>query len=83
MGVPRRAAGYSPGMGVQDGVEMVTPTVIAEGDVIEDPVGRRWITVHAIQMITDADTGAYSFYGDGPDDRVTFEGDELVTRKKH
>jgi hypothetical protein len=35
-----------------------------------------------IRMLSDAAGGAYSFYGDGPDDRVTFAGDELVTRRQ-
>ena len=59
----------------------MAPTEIGQGDVIEDPVGHRWLTVHDVRMLTDADGGAYSFYGDGPDDRITFVGDELVKRR--
>ncbi|CAJ1586656.1 hypothetical protein [[Mycobacterium] wendilense] len=63
-------------------VELVVPTDIVKGDVIEDPARRRWLTVHEIRMLTDAVDGAYSFYGNGPDDRVTYEGSELVKRKR-
>ncbi len=63
-------------------VELVVPTDIVRGDVIEDPARHRWLTVHEIRMLTDAVDGAYSFYGDGPDDRVTYEGSELVKRKR-
>ncbi len=69
-------------MNLRDSIEMVPPTDICEGDVIEDAVAQRWVTVRGIRMITDADAGAYSFYSNGPGDRVTFEGDELVTRKR-
>jgi hypothetical protein len=62
-------------------VEMVAPTQIVKGDVIEDPVGHRWLTVHDVQLLTDAGGGAYGFYGKGPDDRVTFEEGEVVKRK--
>ncbi|MFA5709373.1 hypothetical protein [Mycolicibacterium sp.] len=63
-------------------VELVAPTDIVKGDVIEDPARRRWLTVHEIKMLTDAVDGAYSFYGSGPDDRVTYEGSELVRRQR-
>jgi hypothetical protein len=62
-------------------VEYVAPTDVSEGDVIEDAVGDRWITVTTIQMSSDAATGSFSFYGGGPDDRVTFAGSELVKRR--
>ena len=58
-------------------IDVVAPADITEGDVIEDPVGGRWLKVNEIQMLTDA----HSFYGEGPDDRVTFEGDEVVNRR--
>ena len=65
-----------------ESVELVPAPQIAPGDVIEDPVGRRWMRVHDVQVLTQAVSGAYSFYGTGPDDRITFEGDELVRRKR-
>ena len=68
-------------MNKDEGAEMVKPTAIAKGDVIEDPVGHRWVVVHDVQMITDANGGAYSFYGAGPEDRITFEADERVKRR--
>ena len=61
-----------------DKTEMVAPTEIANGDVIEDPVGHRWLTVTSIQMLSDSGSGVFSFYGGGPDDRVTFQGNEKV-----
>lgn len=63
-------------------MELVAPTAIVKGDVIEDPAGGRWLTVTETKMLTDAADGAYSFYGSGPDDRVTYEGSELVKRKR-
>ncbi len=60
---------------------MVPPTQIGKGDVIEDAVGHRWLRVQDIRLLTDADNGAFSFFGDGPDDRITFEGNELVKRR--
>ncbi|BBZ36045.1 hypothetical protein [Mycolicibacterium confluentis] len=69
-------------MSTDPSVEHVAPTEIREGDVIEDPVGNRWVTVHAIQLSSDSASGSYSFYGTGPDDRVTFNGSESVTRQK-
>jgi hypothetical protein len=63
-------------------MERVAPTEIAEGDVIQDELGKRWLTVNEIQVASDDDRGVFSFYGEGPDDRVTFEGDERVVRKK-
>jgi hypothetical protein len=62
-------------------VEQVDPRRITKGDVIKDPAADRWLTVGEVTMISAAKTGAYSFYGSGPDDRVTFEGHELVTRR--
>ena len=63
-----------------ESVELVVPTRIVKGDVIEDPVGQRWLTVNDVQ-IQGTGGGAYSLYGEGPDDRVTFEGSEVVKRK--
>lgn len=62
-------------------VERVDPQRIAKGDVIKDPADDRWLTVGEVTMTSAARTGMYSFYGEGPDDRVTFEGDELVSRR--
>lgn len=56
------------------------PTEIVRGDVIEDPSGARWVTVREIQMLDEKGPGAFSFFGAGPDDRVTFEGDQPVRR---
>lgn len=63
----------------QEAVELVAPTQIVKGDIIEDPLGHRWLNVRGVRILT-AD-GVYSFYG-GPGDRVTFEGDERVKRRK-
>lgn len=62
-------------------VEQVDPRRITKGDVIKDPAADRWLTVGEVTTVSAADTSAYSFYGSGPDDRVTFEGHELVTRR--
>jgi hypothetical protein len=63
----------------QEPVELVAPTQIAKGDVIEDPVGHRWLNVTTVRVLTAG--GTRSFYGAGPDDRVTFEEDERVKRR--
>lgn len=64
-----------------DNVETVAPSEIRRGDVIADPAANRWLTVNEIQLMEDAHAGAYRFFGDGPNDRVAFEGDEQVTRR--
>lgn len=68
-------------MSTRVAVEKVDPRRIVKGDVIKDPAADRWLTVHEVTMISAAVTGVYGFYGSGPDDRVTFEGHELVTRR--
>ena len=60
-------------MTAHESVELVAPTQIVKGDVVEDTVGHRWLAVNDVQVLTGAGGGAYSFYGRGPDDRVTFE----------
>ena len=69
-------------MAAEDATELVAPTEVAEGDVIQDELGRRWMTVNDIRVVSEADSGVFSFYGEGPDDRVTFEGTERVRRRK-
>ncbi|OBF25385.1 hypothetical protein [Mycobacterium sp. ACS4331] len=69
-------------MSTDSSVEYVAPPEIRRGDVIEDPVGHRWVTVNGIQLSSDSASGAFSFYGTGPDDRVTFNGTESVKRQK-
>ncbi|MCU1657407.1 MAG: hypothetical protein JWO57_2063 [Pseudonocardiales bacterium] len=69
-------------MSADEATELVSPTQVREGDVIQDEVGKRWLAVKDIRMISEADGGVYSFDGDGPDDRVTFEGHDRVRRKK-
>ncbi len=64
-----------------EGVDLVEPAAIRQGDVIADRAASRWITVHEIQVMEDAHAGTYRFFGEGPDDRVAFEDDELVKRK--
>jgi hypothetical protein len=66
----------------EESTESVAPDQIAEGDVIADQLGKRWLTVTEIQIVSDARGGVFSFYGNGPDDRVTFEASERVRRKK-
>jgi hypothetical protein len=70
-------------MASQDTMEEVAPTEIVEGDEIADELGMRWLTVKEIRVVTAAAGGLFSFYGDGPDDRATFEGHELVRRRVH
>jgi len=64
-----------------DREETVVPARIAKGDVIEDTVGKRWMKVTEVRIMSDSGPGVFSFYSGGPDDRLTFEGTELVTRK--
>lgn len=63
-------------------VETILPGDVAEGDVIRDPVANRWFTVHEIQVVSGEGRGVFSFYDKGPDDAITFSGDEAVTRRK-
>jgi hypothetical protein len=70
-------------MAVDEATELVAPTEITEGDVIQDELGKRWLTVNDIRIVSEEDGGLFSFYGEGPDDRVTFEGHERVRRRKH
>ena len=62
-------------------VELVEPAAIRKGDVIADPIAQRWLTVHEVQLMEDANAGTYRFFGDGPGDRVAFEQDERVKRR--
>jgi hypothetical protein len=62
--------------------EHVPAEKVSEGDVIRDPAGARWITVNEIRALADDQVGVLSFYGEGPDDRITVAGDELVERKR-
>lgn len=69
-------------MASDDTVEVIHPAQVREGDVIKDPAADRWVTVNDIQLLSNAGAGVFSFYDDSPDDRVTFEGDETVQRRK-
>lgn len=62
-------------------VELVEPAAIRKGDVIADPATGRWLTVHEIQVMEDANAGTYRFFGDGPNDRIAFEQNERVRRR--
>jgi len=62
--------------------ECVSPERISEGDVIGDPAGARWITVSEIRVLADGRRDVFSFYGSGPDDRITVGSDELIERKQ-
>ena len=66
----------------QKPTELVAPTEVHKGDVIEDPVSPRWMTVSQVQMVSDLGNGTFGFYGDSPDDRLTFEASDLVKRQK-
>jgi hypothetical protein len=63
--------------------ESVTPDRIAEGDVVQDQLGKRWLTVKEITVESNGDRRVFGFYGDGPDDRVSYEDNEHVRRRKH
>jgi hypothetical protein len=65
-----------------EATELVAPEVVGPGDVIEDPVAPRWLTVTQVQTAPEGRGGLFSFYGDGPYDRITFEGADVVTRRK-
>ena len=65
-----------------EATELVAPAVVAPGDVIEDPVAPRWLTVTQVQTAPQGRGGLFCFYGDGPDDRIAFEGADVVTRRK-
>jgi hypothetical protein len=62
--------------------EWVTPNRIAEGDVVADQLGERWLTVKEITVESNGDRKVFGFYGDSPDDRVSFEDSEHVQRRK-
>jgi hypothetical protein len=63
--------------------ESVTPDRIIEGDVVQDQLGKHWLTVKEITVESTGGHRVFGFYGDGPDDRVTYEDSEHVRRKKH
>lgn len=63
-------------------VEVILPGEVHEGDVIRDPASERWFTVNEIQVLSGEGTRVFSFYDTGPDDAVTFAGDESVERRK-
>ena len=62
-------------------IDVVAPADITEGDVIEDPAGGRWLTVREIQVESLPHKDIFSFYGSGPDDRITVVDREIVRRK--
>jgi hypothetical protein len=63
--------------------ESVAPNQITEGDVIQDQLGQRWLTVREITVESNDDRRVFGFYGEGPDDRMSFEESERVLRRKH
>ncbi|MCW2557295.1 MAG: hypothetical protein JWP55_1259 [Mycobacterium sp.] len=67
---------------VQESTEQVAPSVVAPGDVIEDPAAPRWLTVTQVRTSAGANGGLFHFFGNGPDDRITFEGIDAVTRRR-
>jgi hypothetical protein len=69
-------------MTTSDHIELAEPACLAEGDVIEDPAGGRWLTIQEIQVISTKGDGVFSFYGAGPDDRITVSGAQKVRRRK-
>jgi len=69
-------------MTTTDRIELAEPARLAEGDVIEDPAGGRWLTIQEIQVISTKGDGVFSFYGAGPDDRITVSGAQKVRRRK-
>lgn len=68
-------------MVVQERTEEVPASEITKGDEIADELGARWLKVSQVQVASAANGGVFCFYGDGPDDRATFEGHERVRRK--
>jgi hypothetical protein len=62
--------------------DVIEAAAVTEGDVIEDPAGGRWLTVQEIQVISAKGDGIFSFYGAGPDDRITVTGAEKMRRRK-
>jgi hypothetical protein len=63
--------------------ESVTPEQVTEGDVIQDQLGERWLTVSEITVESTGERRVFAFYGEGPDDRLSFEEAEQVLRRKH
>lgn len=61
--------------------ETVAPSEITEGDVIQDQLGDRWLTVHEITVESNGDRRVFAFYGEGPEDRISFEESERVQRR--
>jgi hypothetical protein len=61
--------------------EAVRPADVTKGDVIEDPAGGRWLTVRQIQVESLSHKDIFSFYGSGPDDRITVVDTEHVRRR--
>lgn len=64
-------------------VEMALPFRISTGDVIEDPIAGRWVTVDDICVLSGVGAGIYGFYNRGLDERLTFGGRELVKRRTY
>jgi len=62
--------------------EWVTPDRVVEDDVVADQFGERWLTVKEITVESNGDRRVYGFYGNSPDDRVSFEDSEHVRRRK-
>jgi hypothetical protein len=63
--------------------ESVAPNQIVEGDVIQDQLGKRWLTVREITVESNDDRRVFGFYGEEPDDRMAFEESERVLRRKY
>jgi hypothetical protein len=63
--------------------DSVTPEQVTKGDVISDQLGKRWLTVSEITVESTGERRVFAFYGEGPDDRMSFEESEQVLRRKH
>ena len=69
-------------MSTTERLELIEPAHLNEGDVVEDPAGGRWLTIQEIQVISTRGDGVFSFYGTGPDDRITVSGAQKLRRRR-
>jgi hypothetical protein len=68
---------------VDEDTGTVAPMQVTEGDDIQDQLGKHWLAVREITVDSGAQGGVYSFCGEGPEYRITFEATESVRRRKH
>ena len=87
----QRAGGHPLRVNREDQTELVAPAQIVVGDVIQDDTAGHCLTVTEVQTMgktpagVDGDSGGrrvFSFYGAGPEDRMTVEETERVRRHK-